>query len=128
MANECIPLYRPGADLTFQASANVVGKTFVNITGAVNATTGALGSVGPCAAAAKAIGVASYDAPAGTRVPVIMGPGHIVPVTCGAAITAGAEVEVGSNAKAVTLASGKPVGRALSTTSAADTDVFVRLY
>jgi hypothetical protein len=60
-------------------------------------------------------------------VAVILG-GHIVPVTCGAAVTAGAEVEVGTTGRAITLAAGKAVGKALSTTTAADTDLFVQLY
>ena len=50
-----------------------------------------------------------------------------MPVTAGAAITAGAEVEVGASGKAITLASGKAVGRAL-TTAANNADVYVRLY
>ena len=134
MANECIPIYRPGADITCQTTAAVTGKTFVNITGPLVAgnpsanTDSTLIRVAPAAAGVKSFGVATYDAASGARVAVIVGPGHVVPVTCGAAITAGAEVEVNAAAKAITKAAGVAVGRAVSTTTAADTDVFVQLY
>ena len=75
--------------------------------------------------AGKVLGVAAFDAAVGAQVSVI-GEG-VVPVTAGAAITAGAEVEVGTGGKAITLASGKAVGRAL-TTAANNADVYVRLY
>jgi hypothetical protein len=50
-----------------------------------------------------------------------------VHVTGGAAITAGAEVEVGTGGKAITLASGRAVGQALET-GANNTDTLIRLY
>lgn len=127
MANECIPLYRPGADLTVTASANVIGKRFVDITGGVKASDGTLMKAGPAQPAGNALGVAVRDAVANTRVAVILGPGHVVPVTAGGGLTAGDEVEVGTDGKAVKLASGKAQGRALSDATT-DTDVFVQLY
>jgi hypothetical protein len=127
VANESIPLYRPGADLTCLTTAAVTGKTFVNVSGPVIPASGTLTRVATAVAAAKALGVAAYDAASGAEVAVILG-GHIVPVTCGAAVTAGAEVEVGTTGRAITLAAGKAVGKALSTTTAADTDLFVQLY
>ena len=126
MANECIPLYQPGKHITTAVATAVTGKTFVDISGAtLNPATGALISVAPATAAGKVLGVAAFDAAVGAQVPVI-GEG-VVPVTAGAAITAGAEVEVGAGCKAITLASGKAVGRAL-TTAANNADVYVRLY
>ena len=126
MANECIPLYQPGKHITAAVATAVTGKTFVDISGAtLNPATGALISVAPATAAGKVLGVAAFDAAVGAQVPVI-GEG-VVPVTAGAAITAGAEVEVGTGGKAITLASGKSVGRAL-TTAANNADVYVRLY
>ena len=127
MANECIPLYQPGKHLTATvAGAAVTGKTFVDISGAtLNPATGALISVATATAAGKILGVAAFDAGLAARLSVI-GEG-VVPVTAGAAITAGAEVEVGASGKAITLASGKAVGRAL-TTAANNADVYVRLY
>lgn len=127
MANECIPLFEVGP-ITAQTTADVIGKRFVSLSGALNATTGVIPSVAHATAAAYAIGVAVRDAASGTRVSVEHRPGTVVPVTCSAAITYGAEVEVATGGKAVTLASGVAIGRAWSTTSAADTDVFVELY
>ena len=127
MANECIPLYQPGKHLTATvAGAAVTGKTFVDISGAtLNPATGALISVATATAAGKILGVAAFDAGLAAQLSVI-GEG-VVPVTAGAAITAGAEVEVGASGKAITLASGKAVGRAL-TTAVNNADVYVRLY
>ena len=124
MANECIPLYRPGLDITAVTTGAVVGKTFVDYSAAL--TTG-LVSVVTATAAGKVAGVAAYDAASGARVPVIRGKGQIVPVTAGAAITALAEVEVGTGGKAVTFSAGVKVGRALST-GVNNTDCFVELY
>ena len=126
MANECIPLYQIGKHLTATVATAVTGKTFVDISGAtLNPATGALISVAPATAAGKVLGVAAFDAAVGAQV-LAIGEG-VVPVTAGAAITAGAEVEVGTGGKAITLASGKAVGRAL-TTAANNADVYVRLY
>lgn len=126
MANEAIPLFRPGSDVTCLTTAAVTGKTFVDISATVDATTGLL-KVATAAAGARALGVAAYDAGSGARVPVIAGPGTIVYVTGGAGITAGAEVEVGTGGKVITLASGKAVGKSLGT-GANNTDTLIRLY
>ena len=46
MANECIPLYRPGGDLTAIVGAGgVTGKTFVNISAAVDPAAGTVATV-----------------------------------------------------------------------------------
>lgn len=125
MANECIPLYRPGQDITAVTTGAVVGKTFVDYSAAM--TTG-LPSVNTATAAGKVAGVAAYDAASGARVAVIRGKGQIVPVTSGAAITALAEVEVGTAGKAVAFSAGVKVGRALSAAAGANAQVFVELY
>jgi Uncharacterized conserved protein (DUF2190) len=126
MANECIPLFRPGVDVTCQTSAAVQGKRFVNISANRDATTG-LFVVGPCAAAAKAFGVAAYDAPINSRVPVIRGTKSIVPVTAGGTIAFGAQVEVDASQRAVTLAGTVPVGRALEAGTVGN-DILIELY
>lgn len=128
MANECIPLYRPGQDITVKASAAVTGKTFVKITGALKASDGTLATAAPADAAGLAFGVAAYDAAKDANVAIICGPGHVVPVTAGGAVTAGAEVQVGAGGKAVVLAAGKPAGLALSTSTADGDELFVQLY
>lgn len=127
MANECIPLYEFGP-VTCRTTAAVTGKRFVDISGAAVASTGVLPGVAHATAAAKVFGVSARDAASGTNVQVESVPGTVVPVTCSAAVTAGAEVEVATGGKAVTKSSGVPAGIAVSTTSAADTDLFVKLY
>ena len=128
MANECIPLFRPGGDLTATAGAGgVVGKTFVNISAAVDAAAGTLAAVVTAAAAGLTVGVASRDTAAGAKLHVLRVPGSIEPVTAGGNIAFGAEVEVGAGGKAVTLAAGKARGRAW-TAGTANNDVYIELY
>ena len=109
MANECTPLFRPGRDITGLTTGAVTGKTFVD----VSATRGADGmiKVATAAAGVKAFGVAKYDAASGALVGILRG--GVVPVTAGGTIAFGAEVEVGTAGKAITLASGKAVGKAV---------------
>lgn len=128
MANECIPLFRPGGDITATVGAGgVTGKTFVNISAAVDPATGTLATVVTATAAGLSTGVAAYDGAVGGKVDVIRTPGIVIPVTAGGTIAVGAEVEVGSGGKAVTIASGKARGRAW-TAGTNNADVFVELY
>jgi hypothetical protein len=128
MTNESIPAYRPGADLTATAAAGgVIGKTFVDITAALNVATGTPITVGPATAAGLSVGVASRDTAATAKLHVLRGVGSVVPVTAGGNISVGAEVEVGANGRAVTLAAGKARGRAWSAGTAGN-DVFIELY
>jgi hypothetical protein len=112
VANECTPLFRPGADITCLTTGAVVGCTFVDISAARDTATGLI-KVVTATAAGLSFGVAAYDAASGARVPVIRGKGSIVPVQFGGTVAAGAEVEVGTAGKAVTIASGKARGRAI---------------
>lgn len=114
MANECIPLFRPGNDVTCLTTGAVTGCTFVDISATRDTTTGLI-KVVTATAAGLSFGVASKDAASGARVVVVRGKGSIVPILCGGAITAGAEVEIGSGGKAVTIAAGKARGRAVET-------------
>ncbi|GLE59542.1 hypothetical protein NJBCHELONAE_48550 [Mycobacteroides chelonae] len=122
MANEAKPLFRPGAEVTALATADVTGKTFVGVS-ATRGTDG-LVKVAPATAAAKPFGVAAYDAASGKRLPIHRG--GIIPVTAGGSIAAGAEVEVGTGGKVVTKASGVSVGLALETGTSGN-DVLVAL-
>lgn len=82
--------------------------------------------VAQCGAAAKALGVAAYDAPnPGDKVHIYTGR-FIVPMTAGGNITAGQEVESDANGKPVTLASGRPNGIAVSSATSGNT-VYIRL-
>lgn len=127
MANETIPLYRPGDDVTATASGAITGKTFVDVTGGVNAANGTTLTVATATAAALTVGVASRDTASGAKLHVLRGKGSVVPVTAGGNIAVGNEVEVGANGRAVVLAAGKARGRAWST-GVAGSDVFIELY
>lgn len=126
MANECTPLFRPGRDVTVLTTGAVTGKTFVDVSATRDTATG-LFKVATAAAGAKALGVATKDAASGARLAVIKAPGTIVPVTAGATIAFGAEVEVGTGGKVITLASGKAVGKALEA-GTNNNDIFINLY
>lgn len=137
--NICVPLFDGGdKPVTVRATANVVGKTFGAISADIQSgpaiTTTALPATwdggnlqaATCAAGAKADGVFAYDQVSGQVVPLLKH-GNTVPVTAGAAVTAGQQVEVGANGKAIPLASGIAVGKA-TTTAANNADCFVELY
>lgn len=133
--NECTPYYEPGGRITAHVEVSVVGKRMVAISDPKQAASAGLTTslaggnivVSPCAAGAKALGVAAYDAAAGKKVPVIMTPGTVVPVTGGGNITAGQEVEVGASGKVIALNTGKAVGMALDN-GVLDADVPIKLY
>ena len=127
MANECIPAYRPGQDVTATAGAAITGKTFVDVSGALGVAAGTPIAVVTATAAGLSVGVASRDTASGAKLQVIRGKGSIVPVTAGGTIALGAEVEVGASGRAVALASGKARGRAWSA-GTSGTDVFIELY
>lgn len=132
MANDLIPYFRPGQDITALATAAVTGKRFVRISG--NRTSGpglsatAEGSVyraQHCDAALHPVGVSKYDAPLNGMFGIARG--GIVPVTSGAAITAGQAVQSDANGKAIALAAGPKAGVAMSGVGGADLDVEVAL-
>ncbi len=110
MANECTPLFKPGNDITVLTTEAVTGKTFVRISGDPDARTG-LFKGGAAAAGSRPFGVASRTTASGGQLLVYRA--GILPVTAGAAITAGQEVEVGANGRAIPLNTGKSVGLAV---------------
>lgn len=114
MANESKPLFRPGQDVTALTTGAVTGSTFVGVSATRDATTG-LVKVATATAASKPFGVAAADIASGAT--GLIHRGGILFVTAGGAITAGAQVEVATGGKAVTLASGVAVGTALETGS-----------
>ena len=93
-----IAYYDDDSHLTATATANVVGKTFVAISG--NLQSDNTFSVATCAADARAFGVAEYDAVSGQWMGVVRR--GVVPVTCGAvALAAGVEVMSDASGNAV---------------------------
>ena len=138
MANECIPFYEDGDELTGYCTAAVTGKRFVMISGdrlsgpglvlSSTDTSGGNYRIAPATAAGRIAGVAARDAAIGDTVLFLRGPGAgILPVTAGAAITAFEEVEVGAGGTAVPLASGVAVGVAMSG-AANGADAEIALY
>ncbi|MFD6516542.1 DUF2190 family protein [Rhodococcus sp. NPDC060176] len=119
-----IDVYSPGADITANATADVTAKRFVRITG--NRVDSNI-AVAHAAAAGRVFGVAKHDAASGDLVGLARGNARIVKVTAGAAISAFAEVEVGADGKAITLAAGKAVGVAV-TAAASGADAQISLY
>ncbi len=105
-------VYAPGADITAEATAAVTARTFLAISG--NRTAGGNIAVTPATAAGRICGVAGNDADNGGLVTLVRGNSRVVKVIAGGNIAAGAEVEVGSAAKAVTKASGVAVGYAIT--------------
>jgi Uncharacterized conserved protein (DUF2190) len=143
MANECIPAYEAGytQKITIHADAALTGKKFAGpltqyqSQGPGLATdplgTGDGGNIrtaGPPAAAGQVSGVVAYDVGAGAKAVIIRGAGTILPITSGAAITVGAELQVDATGAVVPFSAGKKVGIAHTAAAGAGTDVFVELY
>jgi len=121
--NPCIPYFDGGGDISAVAEAAVLGRRFVAVSDPQDGSSPAMGldstasggriKVSHAAAAAKPLGVASYDASIGAPLYVVRGH-KVVDVRAGATgVNAGVEVEVGANGTAIPLASGKAVGVAL---------------
>jgi hypothetical protein len=124
MSNENVSIYEPGANISGRAKTDVIGKRFLAIVG--NRDGGNI-SVGHATAAGRVCGVSKYDAAAGEIVGVARGNSRVTYVTAAGAIAAFAEVEVGADGKASTLAAGEPVGYAV--TAATDGgDAEISLY
>lgn len=124
--NECIPYKEPGAHITGTATAAVTGKRAVAISGDLQADGTA--SIAPPAAGGRILGVAAWDAAIGAQVTVIRTPGIILPMTSGAAIAAGAQVQVDATGRVVPLAAGVAIGTAVTGVGAADNDAMISLF
>lgn len=121
--NECIEFYPEARNITCRANGAVTGKRFVKVSGNRESD---LIDVATCTAAAKAFGVAGYDAADNEIVPVKRGPA-VVPVKCAANLTAGVEVESDASGQAIVLASGKALGIAVTGATSGD-DAQIALY
>jgi len=121
MANDCFPLFDAGAKPTCHCEAAVTGKRFVEVSGPM---VNGLIQISHATAAGTVFGVAFRDtAIAGTCGVYTDG---IVPVTAGGAFSAGQLLEVGADGKAVVLAAGIPVAKAMSD-GVNNADAFVQL-
>lgn len=135
MANECVAYYEDAERITVECTGAVVGKRFVTISadkraGSLALSADALGGnirVAQSVAGDRALGVADRDCPSGGRVGIYVH-SAIVPVTAGAAITAGQEVQADATGRAIPLAAGKALGIAVFAQATVNNDVGVRLY
>lgn len=145
-ANECIPFKEPAATFTARCSAAVTGKRFVVVSGdrtggggggAEGSVTVGVGlstdaenvyKIKQAGAKVAVVGVSGWDAASGAETKVFgRGHGTILPVTAGAAIAAGVEVESDAEGKAITLAAGIAVGQCM-TKAAEGKDAEILLY
>lgn len=133
MANDLAPYKRPGEDFTGHATAAITGKRFLVISGARTSGPGLSATadggnyrVAQAGAGAHAIGVSKYDAALNGKVGVTSG--GIVPVTAGAAITAGTAVQSDANGQAIPLAAGIKLGVAMNDASGAGVDAEIMLF
>jgi len=124
-ANQCVPLFRPGQDITVSCDVPLAGKTFVAIKAnqAAQAVTG-LAEVVQATAAAKPFGVLAHDGAADEVVDCIRS--GVVPMIAAGALQSGQGVEVGAAGKPAVLAAGIRVGTVMF--NAADgAEVFIAL-
>lgn|ERR1035438_2424596 len=125
--NSMIPYFEPGDRVSGTATATIVGKTLIDISG--NLASDNTFQFATCAAGAKAFGVAEYNAATGQWVGVLR---HgIVPITCGAvALVAGVEVMSDANGCVViwdTVIGHRPIGKCLNAANPAS-DAMIALY
>jgi hypothetical protein len=136
-SNECIPWQEDADRLPVQASAAITGKRFIKPSGArlsgpLIPATAQVGASDPvdggriqaaqCVAGDHSIGVSSWDMAVGEG-GVAISEG-VVPVTAGAAITAGQAVQSDANGAAIPLAAGVKLGTAVdSAANGADAQI-----
>jgi hypothetical protein len=124
VANENAGVYEPGRHITGHATAAITGKRFLKISG--NRSDGNI-AVAHADAAGRVCGVSGFDAAINKKVNVVRGNSRVTFVTAGGNIAAFAEVEVGANGTAVTLAAGVAVGYAI-TAATNGNDAEISLY
>lgn len=116
-----LPAFRPGDTVTFDVTSEVTGGRYVEVGTADRA-------VAPAGAASKkVVGVAGHDAKPGDKLTVEVGkPIDLLP--CAGPVARGAEVEAAADGKVQTATTGRIMGLALNTTTAADQLVYALRY
>jgi len=97
---DVVPFREPGTTRTCHATAAVTGGRFVALSGT---TIEGTPRVAPAGAGVAVFGVAAGDAAIGEKVLVYTGPGVVMPVTCPAALAAGAVVQADATGGAIAL-------------------------
>ena len=120
--NVTVPFFKPGQDITGRLTATLSGKTFV---AAVPGGRGSQPYIGLPAAGAAVFGVLGYDGVDGQFIHVNVA--GVVPVTAGADVTAGTQVQTNALGQAVPHTTGVAVGYALAN-AASGNAVPVKLY
>jgi hypothetical protein len=128
--NQCIPFFEPGAEITAQASAALLGchavvidpaKTNFQAQANIQATSDDSNVwVKKPTAGARIFGVTGWDVAANKFVTIFRGPGMCVPIkaAAAAALAPGVEVEVDANGEVVALSTGKAIGQNMRNFSA----------
>lgn len=122
--NPATPFHDEGNSFTCQTTAAVTGKRFVSVSGSGVFDDPPL--VAHSGAGVKVLGVSGYDAASGALVTVYSSPGIVMPVTAGAALTAGQEVQSDATGQAVALTTGKAAGVVLKD-AASGSDAKIKL-
>jgi len=140
VANECIPVYEPGGTPTGHAAVAVTGKRCLKVSGeptssliALSATAeGGNISVAQCTVQGeRVVGISNRDTGAGGKVGVLGTPGLILPVTAGAAVTAGQEVMTDNQGRVIPYVAGAgifAVGLCIQGQSTVGQDAVVKFY
>lgn len=144
MLNECIPTKEAAYTQrqTVHVGYAVTGKTFGGpITGRQSGGLGGLAAdplaagdgsnlivnAAP-AAGGEVSGVFTWDVASGGKAVIISGAGTQLPITSGAAIVAGNELQVDTAGRVIPFTTGRKVGKAITAAAGAGVDVEVRLY
>lgn len=114
-----IHLFEPGASVTFETTADVIGGRLVEVTGPRRVAHAAADSV-------KVVGAAANDTKSGNDVLVLRG--GVQKLVASAAIVAGARIKAAAAGKVVTVGAGEPgIGTTLTAASGADQLIQVAL-
>ncbi|MDH3007095.1 DUF2190 family protein [Gordonia alkanivorans] len=108
MPNESKPLFRPAAAITARATTAVTGSRLVAPSGTYDGNF----PVTHCGDGASPLGVASADIPSG-QLGTLLREG-VVPVTAGAAVTAGQSLQSDAQGRVVPRTTGRTVGLAVA--------------
>lgn len=115
--NPAVPYWDKAETITAHASATIIGKRFVTVSGArVEDKVSVAHAAGT--ATTRALGVSAQDAASGTDVTIYKGK-QVIPVTAAVAITANDLLYSDATGKATNVATGVPVAIAVDDAAAA---------